>query len=247
MELHGSTFLLEIVNFLVLVWILKRFLYKPVQEAVRRRRETIEQTLADARAQQAAGEELQRAYANRLADWEREKQDARAALNRELTLERRQRTDALEAELAEQRHRAEILAQRNRRELQRQAEAEALRLGAAFGARLLQRLTGPELDAKLQALILEDLAALPEPRRAALRKERRNGNLAVEVTSPRKLTPPSRQGLEQVLAELLGGAVHCDYRIDPTLIGGVRLQLGAWTLGANLRDELAAFVEAGRG
>ena len=48
MELNLSTFLLEIVNFLVLVWILKRFLYKPVMGVIERRKVGIEQTLAQA-------------------------------------------------------------------------------------------------------------------------------------------------------------------------------------------------------
>ncbi len=38
MELNWSTLLLEIVNFLVLVWILKRFLYRPVLQVIEERR-----------------------------------------------------------------------------------------------------------------------------------------------------------------------------------------------------------------
>ena len=50
MELNWSTFVLEILNFLVLVWILKRFLYKPVLAVIARRREGIEKSLAEARS-----------------------------------------------------------------------------------------------------------------------------------------------------------------------------------------------------
>ena len=52
MELSWSTFALEIVNFLVLVWILKHFLYKPVMDVIARRRADIESTLADAKTAQ---------------------------------------------------------------------------------------------------------------------------------------------------------------------------------------------------
>ena len=38
MELSWPTFFLEIVNFLVLVWILKRFLYKPILQAIEQRK-----------------------------------------------------------------------------------------------------------------------------------------------------------------------------------------------------------------
>ena len=50
MELTWSTFILEIINFLILVWILKRFLYKPVMDAIAKRRASIEQSMQDAAA-----------------------------------------------------------------------------------------------------------------------------------------------------------------------------------------------------
>ena len=55
MELNWSTFILEIINFLVLIWILKRFLYKPVLDVIARRRAGIEKTLSDAREMRHKG------------------------------------------------------------------------------------------------------------------------------------------------------------------------------------------------
>jgi len=42
MELNWSTFLLEIINFLILVWILKHFFYKPILDVIAHRRADIE-------------------------------------------------------------------------------------------------------------------------------------------------------------------------------------------------------------
>ena len=88
MELSWSTFVLEIINFLALVWILKRFLYKPVLDIIARRRSAIEKTQADAATLMAAAEQLQDQYGGRLTEWERERQEARATLARELDDER---------------------------------------------------------------------------------------------------------------------------------------------------------------
>ena len=48
MEFDWTTFTLEIINFLILVWILKRFLYRPILDVIAKRRAGIEKTLADA-------------------------------------------------------------------------------------------------------------------------------------------------------------------------------------------------------
>jgi F-type H+-transporting ATPase subunit b len=246
MELSWSTFLLEMVNFLVLVWLLKRFLYKPVQDAIARRRETIEQTLEGARAERRTGEALQTRYQNRLADWERERETARNALHAELEAERHRRLEALEAELEQGRDRTRVLAQRERREMGRRLEGEALALGARFASRLLSRLAGPALESRLVEMALQDLEALPDGQRQTLRRAWDNGDGPVQVTSTYPLQQGPRQALEGALAKLVGAPVTCSYRQDPALIGGLRLRLSAWVLHANLQDELRSFAEAGR-
>ena len=53
MEFDWTTFALEVVNFLVLVWLLKRFLYRPVLACSTRRRAEVERHMAEARDAQA--------------------------------------------------------------------------------------------------------------------------------------------------------------------------------------------------
>ena len=99
MELSWSTFVLEIINFLVLVWILKRFLYKPVLEVIARRRAGIEKTRVDAEALQADAEVLQKQYESRLADWNEERQQARDTLAHELEAERARKESEMQIAL----------------------------------------------------------------------------------------------------------------------------------------------------
>ena len=114
MELSWSTFLLEIINFLVLVWILKRFLYRPVLDVIARRRAGIEGQLADARQLHDEAEALKAEYENRLAERDRERQQARDVLARELDEERARQLAALQAELVQEREKAEVADSRRR-------------------------------------------------------------------------------------------------------------------------------------
>ena len=50
MDIDWTTFLLELINFAILVWILKRFLYAPVRRALEARRERAEAALREAEA-----------------------------------------------------------------------------------------------------------------------------------------------------------------------------------------------------
>ena len=84
MELNWTTVALEIVNFLVLVWILKRFLYRPVLQVIERRRADIETTLNEAREREETAQQLREQFENRLAAWQQDKLAAREELQREL-------------------------------------------------------------------------------------------------------------------------------------------------------------------
>ena len=58
MAIDWTTFALEVVNFLVLVWLLKRFLYQPVLEVLVQRRAGVARTLEEAGVRQAVREQL---------------------------------------------------------------------------------------------------------------------------------------------------------------------------------------------
>ena len=139
MELNWSTFILEIVNFLILIWILKRFLYRPVLEIIARRRERVEKTLADAEAINAEAHALQEKYQSRLADWETEKNEARESLQREIAAERAQRLKQLQSELDKEREKSG--RRRPGGPLRPAAPGTAVqpRVGGMFGRRRLGR------------------------------------------------------------------------------------------------------------
>ena len=91
LELNWSTFLLEIINFLILIWILKYFFYKPVLNVIAHRRRNIEKSLNDANTLHGDAEALRTRYENRLSEWEKERQAAHMSLDKEIETERARR------------------------------------------------------------------------------------------------------------------------------------------------------------
>lgn len=243
MELSWSTFILEMINFLVLVWILKRFLYKPVLEVIERRKASIEQSLSDAKTLQQDAEQLQQQYQRRLADWNAEKQKSRDALQQALETERAQRLEALQQELEQERARADIANQRRLADSLYRNEETALKQGAQFATRLLTLAAGPELETRLVEMVIGELEQLPEERIQSLRNHDNRHIDNIHVTSVYPLSETQQQQLDQSIARIAGHDAEIHFEQDADLIAGLRLTLGAWVLGANLRDELKAFSE----
>lgn len=248
MQLDWTTFLLEIVNFLVLVWILKRFLYRPVLDMIARRKANIEQTLTEARETEERATALKASYEKRLDEWEQEREGARAKLREELAAERQRRLTQLDEALATEREKNRTLEERRAEEVRRTAEAQALELGVEFSARLLGRLAGTELDTRLIDIAIEDLAALPAEQRTALQAAAREPGAVLNLGFARPVAESQQQRLTAALHQTVGVELPASVEVVPELLAGLRVALGPWVMKANLGDELSFFrVGAQRG
>lgn len=246
MEVDWTTFALEIINFLILVWILKRFFYHPVLDVIARRRAGIEKEMADAKAVEEQARALERQYENRLADWEKERDRARSRLAEEIARERDRLMAGVNAAIEAERERNRVLDERHRQELRRAAEEQALAQGAAFSARILSRLADESQDERIVEAMVADLQRLTLEQRRTLADAAAEDGARVRIVTARPLREGARKVLAGALAEALQRMLPEDYAVDETLIGGVRVTLGPWVLHANLGDDLQFFAGGAR-
>lgn len=242
MEFEWTTFFLEILNFLVLLWLLQRFLYRPVQAVIARRRADIEQQLAAARAAQEQAEALRLQYENRLADWEREKELARRQLGEALAQEENRRREQMQLALAQEQEKARALENHRHQELLEQLGRQAVTLGGRFVARLLARLASPALEASLVTLVVEDLADYPLDGGNTLQRALQEDG--VQIASAYPLAETQRQALLATLRRLAGHDIGATFTQNGELLAGLRISAGSCLLHANLQDELEFFTTA---
>lgn len=244
MELNASTFALEVLNFLILVWLLRHFLYRPVTAMIERRRLGIEATLQNAEELHREAEATKARYDERLSAWEAEKRKAMEDLQREIAAERTRLLDELHAELEREREKAAVLEQRHLEELARKTGAEAIRQGTRFAARLLTDLAGPEQQARLLDLFIARLGDLDDDRRQSLRDAFAGDGPPVRVVSAYPLDDAARERITAALGKVTGTTVAAQFSEDPILTAGLRVHAGPLVLRANVRDELEFFGEA---
>lgn len=243
MELNWTTFILEILNFLVLVWLLQRLFYKPVKEMIAKRQQSIEDQLQKAGEMQKAAKTLRDQYENRLVDWENERQDARTHLAHEIELERQQLMVGLQQDLATERKKDEVLAERLANEQQFQSETRAMELGAMFASKLLKELGSAEIEIKLIELLMAEVKHLPPEQKTALATMIENGQPPVVlITSAYPVDGKLQQSLKKYFDSLLSSPCMYTFVQDRELIAGLRITVGPWIIHANLHDELKTFA-----
>jgi F-type H+-transporting ATPase subunit b len=244
MQFDWSTLVLELVNFLVLVWLLKRFLYRPILGVVAARQAAIDQAAARTAEAEARARSLEAQYNARLQNWEQERASAREALREELHAERQRALVALNQSLDQAREQARVLDERHQAELVERSQRLALKQGAEFVRRALARLSGPELQARLVQLAIDELAGLPEQRKAQLRDALSSVHAPGVISSAFALEPPQRAALTRAIEAAVGDGHAWTFREDSALIAGVRVSVGPWVLHANLSEELSLFQDA---
>ncbi len=243
MQLDLTTFIFEIINFLILIWILQRLFYKPLLEVIAKRKQFIDQTLADAKAIQLQAEQQRSFYENRKKVWEREKQAEINTLNAQLAAERAAAEQQLAIDLEADRQKHNVAQKHKQHEFEQQAEKQALANAAKFASLLLKQAATPDLETRLFNLLLSYIPTLPEACQHSLQTPSEQQDFPIQISSVYALTVEQQEQLQQQLSAQIQQPIRFEYQQNPELIAGVRIDIGAWVLNANLQHELLGFTE----
>ena len=241
MHLDWWTLALQTVNFAILVWLLHRFLYKPVLRMIDARKAEIERQYSAARAAgEKAQAELAAAAAQRAAvAAEREAGLAAAAAQARKLIAARRSEAERDAQALLDGARKTLTAERAR--ALEEARRMALDLGAAFARQLLA-----EVPMQLRAeawleRIEQYIDGLPALERDGLRRQLVDGGILTVVTAA-----PLAQALadrwRERLRRRLGEAIVVSFEASPLLIAGAELHFPT----ALLRFSWQSALEAAR-
>jgi F-type H+-transporting ATPase subunit b len=243
MELDWVTFALEVVNFLVLVWILQHFLYKPILAVIARRKEAVARELAEADGRRKEAKVLEDKYQARLTDWEKEKEQLRAKALAAVEDERKRRLAALQAELDRETERERAVVKRRADEASQRTEQAARERAGRLASAMLARLASPEVEARLAGVLVEDVESLDDARVKALASACDQADGRVRIESAYPLATEGRQRVVAALQKVVSREVRADFAEEASLVAGLRVTVGPLVLHANLADELAFFAQ----
>ncbi len=230
-----STLLLQTINFLALVWLLRRFLFRPVMALLARRRAEAETARAQLSAAAAAREEARKAATEDRARIAEEREQALA--------EARVRVEQERGELLSQaRGEQAALVEAGRRKLDEEralALAELRSRAVALGGEIAERLlreVAPTVGAHafLDRLAAQ-LSALGRAELDALRADLAGG-APVQVAVAPALDDEAARRFSDRLREILGSTTRVEFVEDDALIAGAELRFPRATLRYSVRD-----------
>lgn len=240
MRIDWSTLALQTVNVVVLVWLLSRFLFRPVSDIIAKRQAAARKLIDDAsRERDAAHAERERARAER-ASLAAARDDALKDALAQAAAERERLIAAARADAQALRYAARAQADADAVQRAKALDARATRLAIDIAAKLLARLPDSARVAGFVDGVAASLARLPADVRASLADE----DAQVRLVAPRALTAQEAAACRAAFAASVGRPLEPDVRVDPALIAGLELESKYANVRNSLRQDLATIEAA---
>ncbi len=243
MLIDWFTVVAQAINFLVLVWLMKRFLYKPILRAIDAREKRVASELADADVKKMEAENERDAFREKNEQFDQE----RAALLNEARNDIRSERQRL---LDEARTAAETLRAKQQEALSAELRSlhEAIRRRAqeevfAIARKVLADLGETSLEAQMSEVFLRRLREMEESERAHFAEIMAEASGPVVVRSAFQMPEPQRALIRQTVKEALSGEFDVQFKTAPNLISGIELSANGRKVAWSIADYLTSLEE----
>ncbi|MEO6596764.1 MAG: F0F1 ATP synthase subunit delta [Planctomycetota bacterium] len=230
----------QALNFVVLVWLMKRFLYGPILKVVEARDERVAAELADAKKKQLEAGQERDTFQHKNEDFDQERdglmkkaKEAADAEGQRLLAAARQAAEAASNKLQQALHNE---AKGLKGAIAGRAQQEVF----AIARKALADLASVSLEAHVGEAFVRRVRGLDDAAKAGLDKALHAATEQALVRTAFDLPSEQREAIQKALNETFSMAVPLRFETSPDLVSGVELtangQKVAWSIAEYLRS-----------
>ena len=221
MRFDLTTFIFQIINFVVLLYILKRLLYKPVREIIEKRRGMIEKTVEDAEQTKREAIELRAKYEEEMTRLEDLREQTLEELRAEAMEEKKRLLDAAEEEAGRVIEREKAVFDGEKTRLRAEMKDRAMDATCIMASNLLKDISDEELH---KAVYRRLMNVLNEIAPDLLKMAEKDDSLRLELASAYPLGAEEVAKFSSTLESLVSKKVVVNSILDENLIAGARMK-----------------------
>jgi F-type H+-transporting ATPase subunit b len=234
----------QALNFLILVWLMKHFLYKPILHAIDEREKRVAAELADADKKKAEAQKTSDEFKHKTEEFDKQRDSLLSKAKNEAIAERqrlldeaRKAADALSAKRQETlRNDAHNLNQAISRRTQREV--------FAIVRKALTDLATTSLEERMGEVFTRRLREMDGQAKSGLAKALKTASEPALVRSAFDLPPDQRAAIQNALNETFSAEIHVRFETAPDLISGIELTTNGQKVAWSIADYL---VSMGKG
>lgn len=240
MLIDWFTIAAQALNFLILVWLMKRFLYKPILHAIDAREQRIAGELADAGEKTAEAQKEREAFKRKNKAFDRQRDALLSQATEEAKTERQRLFDearqAAEVLHAKRQDAMEREHQRLNDEITRRTREEVF----AIARKTLTDLAGMSLEERISEVFGRRLRDLGGEAKKGFAKILKTSSDPVLVRSAFELSPEQRDAIRHALNETFSTEIHVRFETAPGVISGIELTANGRRIAWSIADYLTS-------
>jgi F-type H+-transporting ATPase subunit b len=224
----------QVLNFLILVWLMKKFLYQPILGAIDAREKKVAAELADAASKKAEAKKDQDELQKKSAEFDQQRAGLLTKATDEAKVERtrlfdeaKKAADALTQARLESAKKEDLKLQQS---ILKKTQQEVF----LIARKTLADLGGADLETQIVNRFIQELKV------QSTQAEFMRLDGSVMIRTSIALADSQRQLLESTIKQIAGADVSLDFSTDSGLIRGIELTCGGHRLAWNIDDHLHA-------
>ena len=230
----------QTLNFIILVWLMKRFLYKPILRAIDEREKRIAAELADADSKKIEAQKEIDEFRHKNEEFDRQRSELLSKAADEAKEERQRLIDearkAAEALSVKRQEALKIEAHDLHPEISRRTQQEVF----AIARKALTDLAETGLEERVGAVFTRRLREMDGQTKAVLAGALKTGSDPALVRSAFDLPAEQRAIIQNALNETFSADIRIRFETAPDIISGIELTANGQKVAWNISDYLSS-------
>ena len=241
MQINWFTFVAQIVNFLILVVLLKRFLYQPIVQAMDQREQKIASELEEARQKKVEADQKESEYQKKLNQLEGQKEELQREAKEEVEEQRKEMLKEARNEIEGVRQQWKEALESEKKAFLSELEKNTSGQIVEILKKILTDLSNRNLEKQTLEVFIEKVQNLDKMSKerlieSALHESEESGRLKIRSTF--ELEQHDRDRIVNVIQKEISDEVSCEFEEAPELGFGIEIKTEGWKVGWNLNHYL---------
>jgi len=237
------TVVVQIINFLILVALLKHFLYGRILHAMDERERTIASQFIEAEAKTREAEQTAESHRQKLLDFEGRRDDLFTQAKEEAGLTRKEYLEEARREVGEIRLKWRESIEQEKTVFLKDLRQRATTQVYHIARRALKDLANKSLEQHLAEVFIEQIQNTDERQWESISESIREGSNTLIVHTAFELPPSIQHRIIQALQDRLKAPIPIVFEPTPDTIGGIALKTPGYTIGWSFDQYLDALEE----
>ncbi len=238
MLIDWFTVVAQIINFLILVWFLKHFLYKPILNAIDERERLINAQINEAAERNAEAEEQRALFQQKNKAFDQERDTLMHTVLEEVRTEKQVLMDSVAQEYEALRAKRQESLVEEERGLQQEIVQRTQDEVFAMTRKVLEDLASVSLEVQMTEAFIRQIKGMDPTETEKLVQSFHSSPKPVILRSAFELPPEQQEAIQTIVTDTFGIDTAVHFEVSKALIGGIELVTNGYKVPWSVTDTL---------